>query len=385
MNTDNNLENNMGSESLGVAQTPVSNEPINNGGGEGFVPFQDLNNAPLNVPAESTDVQPTPIVQTESLNVQPTLYQPEPVQSPVEQPVDTFVQSPVQEPVAEQAPALDAVQAAPTIENIEQTPSIETPTYAEQAPTVEPVVDNTINQDVYTAQAEQPMVNENENQGPTLPIPDQMPGADYQAGVSTPVDYATPMSDFDQIGTTPELDPKAKGKRSNKGLLAVLLILLIAALGAGSYYAINVLGIFNKDSVTVKEVTVEKGEQPSTIIDDYATFSNTSASNCSLDTSNVNTSTVGTYDFTVTCGDKKYTGKVTVKDTKGPQIEAKTNVVIAGTVLLPEMLVSTADEDATYTFDSDQEKDKFMTAGLKKIKLTATDASSNASSYSLPN
>ena len=280
MNTDNNLENSMGSESLGVAATPVNNEPINNGGEDNFVPFQDLNNAPLNVPTENADVQPTPIVQTEPLDVQPTLYQPEPVQAPVEQNVDmvnqvpavdesinTFIQPPVEEPVTEVAPTFDTMQAAPTVENIEVAPSIEPvpsvePTYTEPTPVAEPVVDNNLNQDNYTVSNDQPMVSSPETQGPTIPIPDQMPGTDYQAGVSTPVDYATPMSDFDQIGTSPELDPKAKGKKNNKGLLFLLLILLIAALGAGSYYAINVLGIFNKESVTLKEVIVEKGEQP---------------------------------------------------------------------------------------------------------------------------
>ena len=55
MNTDNNLENNIGSESLGGIQSPINNEPVNNVGDNNFIPFQDLNNSPLNVPTENLD------------------------------------------------------------------------------------------------------------------------------------------------------------------------------------------------------------------------------------------------------------------------------------------------------------------------------------------
>lgn len=380
MNTDNNLENGLGSETLGAAQTPVNNEPINNMGDASFSPFQDLNNAPLNVPTENADVQPTPIVQTEPLNVQPTLYQPEPIEQPAvvsaEPVMDTINPAPVEEPVA---PSFETSQTAPVMDTYQEpvAPVAETIPASEPVTPVEPEVASV---DV----AEPTTIETPVNEGPTLPIPDQMPSTDYQAGVSTPVDYATPMSDFDQIGTTPELDPKAKSKKSNKGALVILLILLIVALGAGSYYAINVLGIFNKDSVTLKEVTSEKGEELSKNIDDYATFSNTSSTNCVLDTSKVVISTAGTYDFTVTCGEKSYTGKVTIKDTKGPEIEAKTNIIAAGISLLPEMLVNTADEEATYAYDGETTSQEYQTAGIKNIKLIATDASGNSSTHIIP-
>ena len=220
---------------------------------------------------------------------------------------------------------------------------------------------------------------------PTMPIPDQMPSMDYQAGVSTPVDYATPMSDFDQIGTSPELDAKAKGKRkSNKLLLLILLLAVIGGLGYGCYYFINVKGILNTSDVTVKAVTAEKGEELSTNIADYATFKNTSSSNCTLDTKKVKTDTVGTYEFIITCGSKSYKGKVTVQDTKGPEIVVKTNIVTAGTTLDANMLVASANENAKYQYASESEREKFQTAGLQNLKIIATDDNDNTKNYVIP-
>lgn len=406
MNTDNNnIETNLGSESLGGFSAPVNNEPINNQEGETFSPFQDLNSAPLNVPTENLDStqQAVPTEQATvnaAPTVEPSFYQPEiPAQdlnpqgpvmdstNNVDSLNDTLNPEPVQTEVAgEPAPSFEPVQSAPTIDTFAETPVAAEPVSApaEQNVGLADAISKTqqINVDPL---ASQPTVEENLNQGPTMPIPDQMPSTDYQAEVSTPVDYATPMSDFDQIGTTPELDPKAKGnKKKNKALLFILLLIIIGGIGYGSYYAINVMGIFEKDSVSVKEVTAEKGEAVSTNIDDYATFKNTSSSNCVLDTTKVNTAAAGSYEFTVTCGKKSYTGKVTVKDTKGPQIEAKTVVATAGTAVTADMLVSNADETATYAFASDTEASQFQTAGLKKVKITATDESGNAKTYVIP-
>lgn len=399
MNTDNNnIETNLGSEQLGDFTAPVNNEPVNNQGEETFSPFQDLNSAPLNVPTENLDST----VQAAEPNVapaaEPTFYDAQiPVQGPVQaepvvsdQQVGTISNTDQlngmlnPEVNVEPAPSFEPVQSAPVVDTFESAPQVDAAPVQENIGLADAI--NKTQQINLEGQAvQEPAVDTNLNQGPTMPIPDQMPSTDYQAEVSTPVDYATPMSDFDQIGTTPELDPKQKGsKKKNKALLFILLLIIIGGLGYGSYYLINVMGILEKDSVSVKEVTAEKGEAVSTNIDDYATFKNTSSSNCVLDTSKVNTATIGSYDFTVTCGKKSYTGKVTVKDTKAPQIEVKTLVVTAGAAVTADMLVSTADETATYAFASDTEVNEFQTAGLKRIKVNATDENGNVKTYVIP-
>ena len=226
-----------------------------------------------------------------------------------------------------------------------------------------------------------PVVEEPVNEAPTLPTPETIPSSTS----STPVDYATPMSNFDDIGTTPELDPKAKGKKKTNKLVVILLFLIIiAGLGGGAYYLINVKGILNKDNITVKNIKSEKGETLSTNISDYATFTNTSASNCILDTNDVNINAVGTYKFKITCGEKEYTGNVEIVDNKAPDVEVTTNAIIAGNALLPENL-AIANEEATFTFANEEEASAALqTAGLKIIDLKVTDANNNSKEFKAP-
>lgn len=403
MNTDNNLENNIGSESLGGIQSPINSEPVNNVGDNNFIPFQDLNNSPLNVPTENLDsvgVQnPAPEnnyfnqgVNSTPINNDAAISAPEPMvtdsyQTPTSN-IDEFNSVMNPEPVSAQV----APQAAPAFDNFSSAPAenMYEPTPSNVDSSVNPNTNNLPNNvginDFVTQNTTQiPTVDNSLNVGPTMPIPDSMPTTSYQAGVSTPVDYATPMNDFDQIGTNPELDPKSKGKKkSNKLAVVILLLILIGGLGYGSYYAINVLGILDSKSVSVKDVTSEKGEALSVNIDDYATFNNTSSSNCVLDTTKVNISTVGDYEYTITCGDKEYKGKITIKDTKGPEIVVKTNIVVAGTTLTADMLVESSDETATYAYASEAEKDAYQTAGLKMVKVVATDSNNNTKNYIIP-
>lgn len=405
MNMDNNnYENNLGSEQLGGVQTPDFNQAPNPQTEETFNPFQDLNNAPLNVPTENLDNGFNNTPSVDNLNVQAAPVQEEPSFYQPEMPADSLNVEPqvtlnntsenIQSNAStinndfnqNQSIAPDVINQAPTFETMQSAPSIDTfnQTSSEvQAPVQTPTV--AAPEYTQTVQESEPIAQTPVTDGPTMPIPDQMPSTDYQAGVSTPVDYATPMSDFDQIGTTPELDPKAKGKKKqNKLLLVILLLIIIGGIGYGSYYLINVMGILDSKNVTVKEVTAEKGESLSVNIDDYATFKNTSSSNCVLDTTKVDISKTGTYDFTVTCGDKSYTGKVTVKDTKGPEIEVNTKIVSAGTTLTADMLVANANETAAYEYASETEANAFTTAGLKAVKVNATDENGNKQTYHIP-
>ena len=128
MNTDNtNLENSIGSESLGVVnQTPINNEPINNMGEETFNPFQDLNSAPLNVPTDGVNVQAQPEFQTEpSFDNQVPAAAPETLSEPTVNSFETapasnadvFNAAPIAEPTPVEAPAsFTTNQAAPTID-----------------------------------------------------------------------------------------------------------------------------------------------------------------------------------------------------------------------------------------------------------------------------
>ena len=133
MNTDNtNLENSIGSESLGaVNETPINNEPINNMGEETFTPFEDLNNAPLNVPTDSVSVQAQPEFQTE-----PSFDNQVPVDSAPSAPVDTLSEPATPSFDAATVNNTDVFNAAPTMD--QQPTEVPTSFATEQAaPTID--------------------------------------------------------------------------------------------------------------------------------------------------------------------------------------------------------------------------------------------------------
>ena len=430
----NNVENSMGVQPVeGIDQlnqapvTPDASqntfEPMQNmdmpSSDEAFSPFENLNNESLNVPTEApTDsFNPTPVdPSTFNAEVTSAPIESEPVNAPVteeipqtentfqtdaqpaaadfsfQQPVadDSLIQTApeVAEPAATESFAYS--QSAPTVEEL--TPAIEAaiaetpatdPAILDAAPVEEvsaPAVDSSVQEPAVETVAEP--------QGPTIPIPDSMPTTDYQATVSTPVDYATPMSDFDQIGSTPEIDPKAKTKKGNgkKTLLFCLIIVLIAALGCGAYYLINIKQIFKTNSVEVKDLTVNSGETLSTNIDDYGTFKNTSSSNCVLDTSKVDMTKAGKYTYTISCGEDQYQGSVTVIDKTAPEVELNFKYTVAPQPLYKEEIVrSISETDAEYEFTSEEEANTaFSTPGLNIISITAKDASENSKEVVAP-
>lgn len=431
MNPDNNFGNGIGQDNIGSQNlggfTP--SEPISPVGpiepntqaqsGETFSPFANLDAPQTNVSANPTiDQTPNvnsapaaseglfdnvniPTVNAEpkveepafsfdtNLGATPNVAAPTPSVEPVQTPSFDIPAEPVQ-PVA---PVMETpnVSADATVAPAEPSPISDLENNVNSALNAAlemPVADEFKNPDVQAAPQIAPLTPDYP-QAPTMPIPDQMPTSSYQAGVSTPVDYATPMSDFDQIGTTPELDPKAKStKKSNKTLVFLLLLLGVCALGAGSYYLINVKKIFNTSSVVTKNLTVEKNGVLSEDINQYATFKNTSSSNCVQDTSKVDISTVGNYTYTIKCGEDVYEGKISVVDTTAPDLTvqsvfANVNVVDA---IKPESFVNKCSEaDCSYAFaDESQISSQASSTGVKFIGISVTDGSGNSKTVYAP-
>lgn len=408
----NNFDSNLEPQSFGV---PTPEQPVM-GEQPGFAPFDNLNNETLNVPQDPfnpTPVDPStfnaefnaelnnevatpveapafdtpvaPVEQADTLNVAPAVevpneftYQAEPTM-PAEAPAEpaameynnSYADSPLDQTITfnQVGPVVaeEASQAAPEMV-VATEPAMPEMPVAEEMPIEQPV------------QTEAPV-------GPTLPIPDQMPTTDYQATVSTPVDYATPMSDFDQIGSTPELDPKQKPKKNNKKtLLFCLIIILIAALGGGAYYLINIKGIFNSKGVTTKDLEIESGQTLSTSIEDYGTFKDTSSSNCVLDVSKVDTTKPGKYTYTITCGTDSYKGNITVIDKTAPVlsfnvVETKVDVPVTE----KEFVANTLASGETYAFTNSEEvRENIKTPGFYLVGITSQDEAGNKQEYYAP-
>ena len=360
-NLSNNIMNNQqeGKTFNGVVENaPINNSPVSM---EQFGVAPEINNPVQQAPVVDSYAAPTDVV-----GQQPVSYN-EPI-------VDSYAQAPSVEPVQNMG-LNDMATANINLSAIKeaQTPSVPEPTQAQPVET-NPTLNET-------------NMNNTQPSGPTMPIPDSMPDVGYQAGVSTPVDYATPMTNFDEIGTTPDLDPKAKmpgNKKGGKLLVFLLIIILIGALGAGSYYFINIKHIFDKSSVQLKDLVVEQGAPLSENINDYATFSNTSSSNCIQDLSKVDINVAGSYTYTIKCGDKEYSGKITVKDTTPPKAKVKANVI-----QLDEIDNVTAESfvDSCYGEECSaalSQELNITNKGVFPIKLDITDSNGNSSSIYAP-
>ena len=331
--------------------------------------------------------QATPVTPTPGVNSAPT--------SPVSTPMGT-------------------VQSAPT-PNVAPSPQTPQPNLNTPTPSVAPVGTQTPNMN-----ATQPQVNVAPNvnvaPAPTAPTPassvnpepvaQPIPGTSgtpYQANSLTgnTVGVGTPTMGQDNLNSNGFVEPKKtenigivpppsnpnaneqkKKKGMNKTLFVVLIIVAIAAVAFGVYYF---LSISNKVSVTLKDVTIGVGDTLSDNINDYATISGKNAGSCTLNIRNVDTQTLGSYNFTITCGDESFTGKVNVSDTTAPEVSLNTLYkVINSTATLDEFVASCTDpSECTTAFANENTLTSYLATagGPYSIEITATDNAGNTGTY----
>ena len=202
--------------------------------------------------------------------------------------------------------------------------------------------------------------------------------------------FANPNK-IEDIGTIPPTNnvsatknPKNK-KPMNKVLFIIIIIVLIAAVAFGVYYF---LSISNKAKVTLKNVTIGVGEILSDNINDYATISGSEAGNCTLNTRNVDTSNIGEYEFSITCGEDTYTGKITVNDVTLPEIVV--NAVyktVNSTAIIDDFVVSCTDSsDCDVNFVDENVVNGYLATagGPYSIEIKATDGAGNERAVTAP-
>lgn len=191
--------------------------------------------------------------------------------------------------------------------------------------------------------------------------------------------------DVGDIGSIPPMDPlnnkENKPTKKKKGLFVFLVIILILLVGGFVYYYLHISKGALSTAVTTRDLTLQLDDNLSTDINDYATFKGTDSNNCILDTKNVNINKVGTYEYTITCGTKTYSGKITLQDTKAPEVTLKSIVKKVNDVVAPEEFVSECNEtsECTYSFNNvDAVNNAMMTSGSYDIEILVTDANNNS-------
>ena len=246
-----------------------------------------------------------------------------------------------------------------------------------QAPQQQPVMQQPTG---YTAQPNMGMNQPNMNMNPTpqrvdLGIPVQ------------PVAFENPNN----IGTMPPVNnnpqpasaPAKKGgkKPLNKTLFVVLLIVLLLAVGGGVYWYLNMPKTASI-MITPKEVTYGINEEVSTKIEDYATITGTNASNCTLDTSQIDTSKFGDYSFTIKCGNTTKVGVAKVADSDNPVASLVTVYKKVNEEITPDEFIGVCFDSSkcTYEFENSEEaKNLTSTVGNDKtVKIIVKDENNNS-------
>lgn len=100
-----------------------------------------------------------------------------------------------------------------------------------------------------------------------------------------------------------------------KILFTIVVLALMAVVAYGVYYYLS-LGRKTSKAVVLENQEIYVGQSlPSSILE-YGDFSKVDISKCTLDVLDVNTNEVGTYNYSVMCGEVKYSAKVTVIEKK---------------------------------------------------------------------
>ena len=228
------------------------------------------------------------------------------------------------EPTPEVAP--DPIEIEPAPVATPEDPTTETPdVQSEATPSAEPVADAK-----EPAKEQAPVIpdlstelpvsevpaSETETTNAPQPIPGTAPAATNPT-VANSNGFVEP-SKVENIGTQPPQEEK-KQKPINKILFVILILALMAGVAYGVYYYLR-LG--NNIKVNPKTVTVAMNEPLSSNVSDYATVKGTAAKNCSVITNEVDNTKIGSYKYTIKCGNKEYTGTIKIVE---PKIEPNSN------------------------------------------------------------
>lgn len=196
---------------------------------------------------------------------------------------------------------------------------------------------------------------------------------------------ATPMNNpIDMMGvpTPPPLPPedtkKKKKKGNNKAALIILIVVLIAGVGFGLYYVLVMSKETTSASVRITPTLteVERGLAVELIASNFATVTNYDINSCTVET-DLDTLTVGTYQYTVSCGNETASQTVTVTDTSAPFATVREVIVSPGEEVTPQDFIYGIDEDiANCTFAFVNPVDT-SAVGTQEVEITISDEYEN--------
>lgn len=173
-----------------------------------------------------------------------------------------------------------------------------------------------------------------------------------------------------------------KKKPMSKVLFLLIVLILIGGVAFGVYYF---LSMSNKVKITPKTVTIGVGDVISDSLNDYVTVNKGDASTCSLNTTNVDSSKIGNYKVTITCGNDTYESTVVVSDLTAPEVKlVPVYKVVNETVDIKEFVEECIDpSNCTTKFVNESTVDNYLktAGGPYKVEIEAKDSAGNAKTY----
>ncbi len=159
------------------------------------------------------------------------------------------------------------------------------------------------------------------------------------------------------IGTTPpiNLEPeKAPQKKKSKLPFIIIVLVVLAGVGFGTFYVLRYTNILNnvtsQITIETKDIEISLGDTLSANTSDYATVTGTAITNCDTNFLEVDVSKVGTYKYTVTCGEVHKDGTITVIDNTEVTVALKTVYKSKGENIEASEFAQDSESSSTYEF-----------------------------------
>lgn len=189
------------------------------------------------------------------------------------------------------------------------------------------------------------------------------------------------------VPTPPVMGPstgkqKKEKKPLSKTTILLMAVLLILVIGCGVYFVLNgSKASVSKVSITANDMFLDLGKPLSTQVSDYGTVQGYDIKNCTLDTSKVDLTKMGSYEYKITCGSTEKTGTIVLQDNVAPEVTLReVNVIPGATVSLEDFIVTCDDFTAcSYELaDSSQTLESLTeTEGTYQIEILVSDEYEN--------
>lgn len=200
----------------------------------------------------------------------------------------------------------------------------------------------------------------------------------------TDFDITTNNSEFNNIGIVPpglhtEKEKNSKFKFKNYSFI-ILIFFIILLIGGGIYFYLSRTRNVAENSVLTKKVEINIGDKLSLNLNDYGEFRNIKATNCILNTKDVNPNKLGTYTYTIKCGINEYKGNISVVDKKAPEVITKLLFKLPAENLdVSEFILECNDpSECSYELlNFDELKENLKTEGIYTAVIEVKDKNNN--------